>query len=494
MIDNEWLGVDAAGVDLGRSWSRWPLPDAAWRRFLQRLRPHGARAARGAALLADRDGGARGEHAPGGTRGGARPAARAAARAGIRVSSAEQAGRWSSSRPAAATSSACSRWSPGSCGAALAVHVMTRPEGREPAEAAGARFVDLFAKYPLDAADADSIPLPSRLVSFAAVYAEPLIAEVAALRPALIVYDSFVVVAPLVARRLGIPYVGMRAGHAQVPARAIAETRADPRVATSAGVLGGGGAAAQRLRHAGRQPVLVPRWPQPPSESLRRAAALSGRRATARPSSRSRSSARSRPSCARELRPRGRWPAIAGVFASYVSFGTVIWRYYASQALAALARLAGDLSERGARVLISLGGHAASPVERRPLERPGVRVEHYVDQWGALRDADLFVTHHGLNSTHEAIFHRVPMLSYPFFGDQPAMARCCQRLGLAVALADTPRAELEAPRVQRAVGSVLEQREAFAARLAQARRWEIEVIAGREDVLDRVLALAGRSD
>ena len=34
LIDNEWLGVDAAGVDLGRSWSRWPLPDAAWQVFL----------------------------------------------------------------------------------------------------------------------------------------------------------------------------------------------------------------------------------------------------------------------------------------------------------------------------------------------------------------------------------------------------------------------------------------------------------------------------
>lgn len=121
-----------------------------------------------------------------------------------------------------------------------------------------------------------------------------------------------------------------------------------------------------------------------------------------------------------------------------------------------------------------------------------MRVERYVDQWGALRDADLFVTHHGLNSTHEAVFHQVPMLSYPFFGDQPEMARCCQRLGLAVALADAPRAELEASRVQRAIDGVLERREAFGARLAEARRWELEVIAGREEVLDRVLALARR--
>ena len=147
----------------------------------------------------------------------------------------------------------------------LAVHVMTRPEGREPAEKAGARFVDLFARYPLDAADADSIPLPSRLVSFAAVYAEPLIAEVAALRPALIVYDSFVVVAPLVARRLGIPYVGMRRGPRPGPR---ARDRGDARRPARrdlGGVLGGSGEAAQRPRHAGREPVLVPRRREPPS-------------------------------------------------------------------------------------------------------------------------------------------------------------------------------------------------------------------------------------
>jgi len=375
----------------------------------------------------------------------------------------------------------------------LAVQVMTRPEGRAPAEAAGARFVDLFGRYPLDAADADSIPLPSRLVSFAAVYAEPLIAELSALRPALIVYDSFMVVAPLVGRRLGIPYVGMRAGHAQVPARAIAETRADPRVATSAACW----AAVERLRTVygmrdaspfsyldGVSPHLnlcaePPRYLEESDREDFEPVAFFG-------------------SLAPELREAGSTerPLAGddGGLRVYVSFGSVIWRYYAPQALAALARLAGDLSERGARVLISLGGYPASPAERRPLERPGVRVERYVDQWGALRDADLFVTHHGLNSTHEAIFHRVPMLSYPFFGDQPAMARCCQRLGLAVALADTPRAELETPRVQRAVGSVLEQREAIAARLEEARRWEIEVIAGREKVLDRVLALARQSD
>jgi aminoglycoside phosphotransferase len=33
-VDNEWLGLDAAGVDLGRTWSRWAAPADAWQRFL----------------------------------------------------------------------------------------------------------------------------------------------------------------------------------------------------------------------------------------------------------------------------------------------------------------------------------------------------------------------------------------------------------------------------------------------------------------------------
>jgi aminoglycoside phosphotransferase (APT) family kinase protein len=35
VVDNEWLDVDAPGVDLGRTYSRWPMPDDVWKRFLR---------------------------------------------------------------------------------------------------------------------------------------------------------------------------------------------------------------------------------------------------------------------------------------------------------------------------------------------------------------------------------------------------------------------------------------------------------------------------
>ena len=36
--------------------------------------------------------------------------------------------------------------------------------------------------------------------------------------------------------------------------------------------------------------------------------------------------------------------------------------------------------------------------------------------------ADAFVTHSGMNSTHEALFHKMSMVSYPIFADQPGLA------------------------------------------------------------------------
>ncbi len=370
----------------------------------------------------------------------------------------------------------------------IAVHVMTRPEVRGHVEAASGLFADLFAAYPIDAVDHESIPMPSRFVTFAAAYAEAITAEVAALRPQLIVYDSFMVVGPLVAQRLGVPYVGMRAGHAQVPADAIAKIRLDPRVSTSSACLD----AVERLAREhgmrdaspfayldGMSPFLN-LYPEPAEylhEDERRAfepVAFFGSLAPDLREQRSTS------------RPLQRDDAVLRV---YISFGTAIWRYYGDIATAALTTLCDVFARRRADVLVSLGGHRVSDHDLQRLRRPGVRVETYVDQWGALKDADLFVTHNGLNSTHEAVFHQVPMLSYPFFGDQPAMAHRCQDLGLAMKASAAPLERLASGDVEHRIDAMLSARDAYATRLAAARVWELNVIASRESVVDRMLAL-----
>lgn len=56
------------------------------------------------------------------------------------------------------------------------------------------------------------------------------------------------------------------------------------------------------------------------------------------------------------------------------------------------------------------------------------------DQIAALSSADVFVTHAGSNSFHEALVARVPMVAIPFFGDQPLVAKRMAQLGLGIDL------------------------------------------------------------
>ena len=177
----------------------------------------------------------------------------------------------------------------------------------------------------------------------------------------------------------------------------------------------------------------------------------------------------------------------------YASFGTVVWRYYEAAVLAALEAVADAVASRDDAVaLVSLGGRG-TPEHAARLARRNVRVEPYVEQWRVLREASVFVTHHGLNSTHEAIFQRTPMISYPFFGDQPGLAKRCQELGLAIPLADAPRAPITPEAVRAAFARVASERTAMQARFETARGWELAAIRGRGAVVERIVALMDRT-
>ncbi|HZI84146.1 MAG TPA: hypothetical protein VFF44_09550, partial [Casimicrobiaceae bacterium] len=99
-------------------------------------------------------------------------------------------------------------------------------------------------------------------------------------------------------------------------------------------------------------------------------------------------------------------------------------------------------------------------------------------------------THQGLNSTHEAIYCRTPMISYPFFSDQPGLARRCQAFGLALPLAASgPRGPVTSADVDDAIARITATRTDFDARLAEARTWEVATIAARPGVLERIVGL-----
>lgn len=57
-----------------------------------------------------------------------------------------------------------------------------------------------------------------------------------------------------------------------------------------------------------------------------------------------------------------------------------------------------------------------------------------IDQIAVLGRTDVFVTHAGSNSFHEALVARVPMVALPFFGDQPLVARRIKQLGIGINL------------------------------------------------------------
>ncbi|MFM8410387.1 MAG: glycosyltransferase, partial [Alphaproteobacteria bacterium] len=177
---------------------------------------------------------------------------------------------------------------------------------------------------------------------------------------------------------------------------------------------------------------------------------------------------------------------------AWIAFGTGVFRYFGREAATALQPIADTLAAEGWEVRIGLGGQDAPDDLAERLRAAGAVVERDPDQWIALESAGVFVTHHGLNSSHEAIYRRVPMLSYPFFGDQPALARACQGFGLALPIADEPAGVVHPERVRAALRRLDEDRASFGASLDEARRWEVRTLRDRPRVLDRVLHLAGR--
>lgn len=352
---------------------------------------------------------------------------------------------------------------------------------------AGAQFVDLFGPHSIEDVDSTTHPVPCRHVTFAATHAESVADDVAALEPDLIVYETFAVIAPVVARLLGLPYVNVATNQVCVPS-VVPEMYLDPRLNLSDACT----AAVERLRDVHGMPNASPfLWLDGASPWLNlycepEAFLPSSKRAELAP-------------CefvgclAPELRaPVGEslFPDRDGRTRVYVSFGTYVWVYFGSQVLAALTVIAEASPALDVDVVITLGGFPIPDDERRRLTGCDcVTVVEFADQWSALEEADIFITHHGVNSTHEAIYQEVPMLSYPFLGDQPLVAARCQELGLAVPLTSATLEAIEPSAVARAIGRVLDDASGFADRLAHARGWEEHTIAARPAIVERIATM-----
>ena len=359
--------------------------------------------------------------------------------------------------------------------------------------ATGARFADLYAGRPLDAADDSSRPRPCRQVTFAGTFADAVAAEVARLGPSLMISDAFAVVGRVVAGILGVPHVNICSGHDVDPTRFVevqlegqlvdisprchraVDTLRDRYGIDDASPFSYGTAMSPLLNISGEPELFM-------SDETRRAlgpvaffGSLAAPEAIA---------ARQRPRVPRWFGPDRAERQL------YVSFGTVIWRYFAAEALASMASIARVVEGRpGTSALFSLGRADVPAAAVAALRGPNVMVEPFVDQWQVLGEADVFITHHGLNSTHESIYSLVPMISHPFLGDQLAMAGFCQEEAIAVPLTARARDVIDRRQVEVALDRCCNDAPALEGALRRVRQADVDVVARRPEVIERILAL-----
>jgi MGT family glycosyltransferase len=372
------------------------------------------------------------------------------------------------------------------------IHVFTHEQFRFEIERVGCHFVDLFSKYPLDSADDSSIPFASRYVSFAGKNVEGVLSDVKAYTPSLILYDTYAVIGRIIGSLLGLPHVNVCAGHNRIGLDAV-EKRRRSHVAISESC----DKAVQKLTDLGLEgvspyyylcatspylniycepPEFLRPEERPPFEPIAFYGSVEAGRAP--------------------IKPISRWfpQSSKKKLRLLISFGTVVWFFHTLEAIASLrtlSRLVGELS--WVEAIITLGGWPVDEQIISGLRRRNVRVESYVNQLEVLSEADLFITHHGLNSTHESIFHGVPMISYPFIADQPALAQRCQDFGLATQLTESPLDCVHPKDALAAINRICDDRHQFGIRLDEARQWELKVIAARKQVLQRVLDLTETS-
>lgn len=363
-------------------------------------------------------------------------------------------------------------------------------------EQAGAIFVDMLTPYPLAEADQESIPLGCRFVTYTGKYIEPILEEVKALQPSLIIYDSFAVIGFAVAKVLGLPFINICAGHNINAANIKERVKYHPCVKISTECK----EAVVKLRktygienadpflYACSMSPYLNIYSEPPQfldEEERKhydPIAFFG--------------------CidAEQRSLQGKKTAVSGCYFNpdarlkvYVSFGTIVWIYFTQQAAQVLQVISNVFADKiDTEVLISLGGNKNAENLLPLLKRDNIKVQFYVDQWAVLQEADLFITHHGLNSTHEAIYHSVPMLSYPFFWDQPPLAKKCQDLGVALPLVSEVREPLTEQTLRNSLKLFTAIRKKLQEDIRLLSQGEKQIVKDRGQVLVRIKNLVNQ--
>ncbi len=111
----------------------------------------------------------------------------------------------------------------------------------------------------------------------------------------------------------------------------------------------------------------------------------------------------------------------------YISLGTVL-----NRKLAFFRACLAACADQDYQVILSIGDRI-DPSRLGPIPS-NVLVSPYVPQLEILKRADVFVTHGGMNSTCEGLYHQVPLIVIPQGFDQPMIAACVKRLGAGIVI------------------------------------------------------------
>lgn len=366
------------------------------------------------------------------------------------------------------------------------VHLYSSLANREAVQLLGIQHHDIFADGTPDQSDPETGPRSMRSLAFAADHGEAILRRAAALKPNLILFDSFACLGEAMARRFGIPSVSLISGHNRPPsasAESVCQTGVQhfsPRALQSMVILRERyGLDAEEptdlwsigspwLNLYGEPPEFLPGDTRDALNPLAFFGSVQPERAPD-----------PTPFFTQNADIRHR---------VYVALGSINWRYFSTslhETLLAVSQAVASMPD--AEAIISLCGEDISAVPHLACDR--VQVTSQIDQWSVLAQATTMITHHGLNSTHEAIWHQVPMISLPFFHDQPGLARRCQEFGLALPLGEPLISVPTVAQVRAAIEQALTQRPAMLERLAAAKLWEQRVIDQRPAVIARILDL-----
>lgn len=156
----------------------------------------------------------------------------------------------------------------------------------------------------------------------------------------------------------------------------------------------------------------------------------------------------------------------------YVSLGTVF-----NKEVDQMKAILGALSSVTSEVVISAGA-SKGPLDEIN-DNPNIRIETFTDQVDVLRRSRLFISHGGMASVQEAVYHLTPLIVIPKIPEQELTAERVEQLGIGVHL---PEQALTSARLAKTIVTVLASYDQHILRLQELLKAGVDVAPHRQGV------------